>query len=224
MVEDFISAGADFGLNPNALIFSYGMAEASLVVCSHRFQNMEHSFDATGGLWHANNGKSLDGIEVDLNGQSWGTYKEIRVRGKSLFEMPAASDQQTDGWYHTGDVGYLKNRDLYVVGRARDYVIVDGCNVHAADIEQVLCDAIGLAETVIQPVNGRLCVWLVTKRTDWSDFAEVKKILKKCFTVTNPFVDTIRPGHVVRNASGKIVKDLTVKRLMRKSCVMLAEL
>jgi fatty-acyl-CoA synthase len=211
MVEDLLSTGAHYDLNPKAVIFSYGMAEAALVVSSRRLDTVATSFDSVGSSWHANNGTPLQGIEIALGSQSVGGYKEIKIRGKSLFNAPQYSE--TGRWYNTGDVGYLKNGDLFVVGRNSDYVVVDGCNLHAADMEQLIYRETDFKDAIIQPINGRLHVWLVSSRTDAVDFKQIRRILKTHFSITDPFLESIKPGHIVRTASGKIVKDLTIKRL-----------
>ena len=47
-----------------------------------------------------------------------------------------------DGWFNTGDMGYLsEDGALYVLGRSDDMMIIDGTNVHPAEIEKVI-DAI----------------------------------------------------------------------------------
>jgi acyl-CoA synthetase (AMP-forming)/AMP-acid ligase II len=69
---------------------------------------------------------------------------EILVRSDSLFagyynrpELTAASFH--DGWYKTGDLGFFHGRDLYVVGRKKDVIIVAGRNVWPEDIEAIAC-------------------------------------------------------------------------------------
>lgn len=43
-----------------------------------------------------------------------------------------------DGWYHTGDLGFLSAGELYVVGRKKDLLIVGGENIYPQDIEEIV--------------------------------------------------------------------------------------
>ncbi len=42
-----------------------------------------------------------------------------------------------DGWYLTGDIGYLAAGELYVVGRRKELIIVGGKNIHPQDLEEL---------------------------------------------------------------------------------------
>ncbi len=43
----------------------------------------------------------------------------------------------SDGWFHTGDLGYMADGELYVCGRKKDLIIVGGNNIHPEDVEAV---------------------------------------------------------------------------------------
>ena len=47
-----------------------------------------------------------------------------------------------DGWLHTGDLGYLSGGELFVCGRAKDIIIVNGRKYHPQDLEWAV-DALG---------------------------------------------------------------------------------
>ncbi len=90
-------------------------------------------------------GRFLSGHEgkiVDPNGNSLPerTIGEILLRGPSVmqdyFEDPAATAATlSDGWLHTGDLGYLAGDNLYVCGRSKDVLILYGRKYHPQDLE-----------------------------------------------------------------------------------------
>ena len=41
-------------------------------------------------------------------------------------------------WFHTGDLGFIHNGELFICGRAADLIIHNGVNYHPADIEREL--------------------------------------------------------------------------------------
>ncbi|WP_414640411.1 AMP-binding protein [Amycolatopsis sp.] len=81
----------------------------------------------------------------------------VSIRGANLFSgyWPDGSDGPDDeGWFRTGDVGYLDvDGDLHLVDRANDLIIVNGFNVYPHEIENVIAE---LPEVVEAAVIGVL--------------------------------------------------------------------
>lgn len=127
----------------------YGLTEAAPIVTATL-----HSRDARPGSV----GASLPGIEVrlvDAGGQpvSGEDPGEIWLRGDNLFSgyWPDGADgPDPDGWWATGDVGFLDaDGDLTLVDRLRDLVIVSGFNVYPTEVEEVLREVPGVAEAAV---------------------------------------------------------------------------
>jgi len=73
-----------------------------------------------------------------------GEIGEILVRSRSViagyWRMPEATREAIrDGWFHTGDLGYLdEDRYLFLVDRKKDMVVSGGVNIYTKEIEAVL--------------------------------------------------------------------------------------
>ncbi|MEY2568986.1 MAG: long-chain acyl-CoA synthetase, partial [Actinomycetota bacterium] len=103
-------------------------------------------------------GAALPGIEIRLvddagrepHDQDGG---EIHLRGDNLFSgyWPDGADgPDGDGWWATGDVGYLDpTGDLYLVDRVKELVIVSGFNVYPSEVEDVLAELPEVAEAAV---------------------------------------------------------------------------
>jgi acyl-CoA synthetase (AMP-forming)/AMP-acid ligase II len=49
-----------------------------------------------------------------------------------------------NGWYHTGDMGYIAGGELYITGRKKDLIIVGGKNIYPQDIEAIANEVSGI--------------------------------------------------------------------------------
>ncbi|WP_210649980.1 class I adenylate-forming enzyme family protein [Nocardioides sp. SYSU D00065] len=124
-------------------------------------------------------GAALPGIELRLVDETWGPVEgedpgQIQVRGDNLFSgyWPDASDGPgADGWYGTGDVGFLDaSGDLYLLDRVKELVIVSGFNVYPTEVEEVLRGVDGVADAAVIGVpdeeTGEAVVAYVVARED----------------------------------------------------------
>ena len=73
---------------------------------------------------------------------------EIQIRGANLFSgyWPDGADgPDADGWWSTGDVGFLDAAgDLFLVDRLKELVIVSGFNVYPIEVEDVIREVAGV--------------------------------------------------------------------------------
>ena len=85
-----------------------------------------------------------------------GTVGAIEVRGPNVFagywRMPEKTREEfsADGWFRTGDVGMVDELGyVTIVGRSKDLIISGGYNVYPAEIEGVLNELPGVAESAV---------------------------------------------------------------------------
>ncbi|MCV7177427.1 fatty acyl-AMP ligase [Mycolicibacterium sphagni] len=162
-VENLCAAGAPHGLAPEAILPAYGMAEttvaASFSACGVGMTVDEVDADLLAVLHRAvpatrgntrrlvTLGRLLDGLEariVDEDGVvlSARGVGVIQLRGEPVtpgYTTVAGfiSAQDDQGWYDTGDLGYLTEKDEIVVcGRLKDVIIMAGRNIYPTDIER----------------------------------------------------------------------------------------
>ncbi len=146
----------------------YGLTEAAPVVTSTL-----HSPDLEPGSV----GSALPGIELRLvddhgrppEGEDGG---EIWVKGANLFSgyWPDGADgPDRDGWWATGDVGFLDpDGDLFLVDRLRELVIVSGFNVYPSEVEEVIEEVDG--------VRGAAVIGVADERTGEAVVAYVQAV------------------------------------------------
>ncbi|MEZ5754848.1 MAG: malonyl-CoA synthase [Paracoccaceae bacterium] len=105
-------------------------------------------------------GFPLPGVELRILAEGRevpaGEVGMIEVRGPNVFagywQMPekTAEELRADGWFITGDLG-MRDGDgyLHIVGRAKDLVITGGYNVYPKEVEMVLDEVPGVAESAV---------------------------------------------------------------------------
>jgi long-chain acyl-CoA synthetase len=146
----------------------YGLTEAAPVVTSTL---CSRSASAGEPAKPGSVGAALPGIEIRLvddagrapEGEDPG---EIQVRGANLFSgywPDGANGPDADGWYATGDVGFLdSDGDLFLVDRLKELVIVSGFNVYPTEVEDVITEVEGVAEAAVigteHPMTGEAVV------------------------------------------------------------------
>jgi long-chain acyl-CoA synthetase len=127
----------------------YGLTEASPVVTSTLCS--EHPKPGSVGA-------ALPGVELRLV-DSHGAAPEgedpgqIEVRGAHLFSgywPDGAGGPDADGWWPTGDVGFLdESGDLFLVDRVKELVIVSGFNVYPVEVEEVVAEVDGVVDVAV---------------------------------------------------------------------------
>ncbi|MFC2948597.1 long-chain-fatty-acid--CoA ligase [Virgibacillus sediminis] len=137
------------------LVEGYGLTETSPVTHSnfvwHRRVN-----GSIGVPWPDTDAKI---ISMDTGEEaSPGEVGEIVVKGpqvmKGYWNRPEETESVLkDGWFHTGDLGYMDDEGFfYVVDRKKDMIIASGYNVYPREVEEVLYEHEGVQEAVVAGV------------------------------------------------------------------------
>ena len=123
------------------VIQGYGLTETAPIV------TLNHPFHARQGSV----GKPIGGVEVKIAPDG-----EILVRGENVtsgyFQHPEETARAfEDGWFHTGDIGELKeNGELSILGRKKEMIVTpEGLNVFPEDVESVLKQQPGVRDAAV---------------------------------------------------------------------------
>ena len=125
----------------------YGLTEAAPGVTATFGRN---------ALGHGHVGRPLPGVEVRIGDGTEPTEPgEIWIRGPTMFSgywPDGTGGPDADGWFATGDVGYMIEGELFLVDRSRELIIVNGFNVYPAEVEEAIAE---LPEVESVAVIGR---------------------------------------------------------------------
>ncbi len=154
----FLQLLAPYGLKPTVVSPGYGMSETcSGIVHSHDFSLETTSDDDA----FVQVGSPIPGVSVRIVDESNQPVAEeavgrLQVRGTTVmlgYYHPPASQHldpnaaafTADGWFDTGDLGFLYDGLLTITGRQKDVVIVNGVNLYSHEIESVVEELDGVA-------------------------------------------------------------------------------
>lgn len=237
-VEELIAVGKPFGLRPDAVLPAYGMAETTVAVsfseCGGGLVVDEVDSDllaALGQAVPANKGSRttrlaclgplLDGLEARIIGENGDL---LAARGVGVIELrggPVTSGYITkggfvearnaQGWYDTGDLGYLtETGNLVVCGRVKDVIIMAGRNIYPTDIERAAGRVRGVrpggaVAVRLDAGDSRESFAIVIESNDFDDDDEVRRIKHDVAHEVVTEVD-MRPRNVVVLGPGLIPK------------------
>ncbi len=254
-MREFSQAFRGFGLRSEALQSSYAMAEdvfaitqsdvqgfgPSRIWADARLFRTEHRIvlRAEGdqrAVELVSSGQLLPGHEICIVSESGNRLSdecvgEIVIKSDCLFTGYYQRDDLTaqvltDGWYRTGDLGFLHLNELYVVGRRKDLLIVGGENIYPQDIEEIVSihpavhDGRAIALGVFNPDLGTEEIVVVAETTerDPGKAVEIEQEIRR--SVVQSMGVAIRtiflkaPKWIVKSTAGKPARSATREKLV----------
>ena len=244
VMQNFVNAFAGAGFRASAFTPSYGLAEATLAVTvmppgeGIRVELVEEE-RLSGARPNLNRparyraivncGKPLPDMEVEIRGEH-GEVKgdhqigKVWCRGKSVMHSYFRNEEATedclvanaDGevWLDTGDMGYMADGYLFIVGRAKDMIIINGKNHWPQDIEWAVEQLPGfnhgdIAAFSVETDNGEEAPAVLVHCRVSEPEERIKlrnQIADKVRGVTgmNCVVELVPPRSLPRTSSGKL--------------------
>jgi len=99
-------------------------------------------------------GRKIEGTEIKIVDEKGISLKnrvvgEIFIKGNCMltgyFNREDATQKAiNDGWFATGDLGYMAKDELFITGRKKDLIIVGGKNIYPQDIETIISGIVGV--------------------------------------------------------------------------------
>jgi fatty-acyl-CoA synthase len=240
VMQAFVDSFADAGFKASSFCPSYGLAEATLAVSimppgeGIRLELVEESELSGVGTpaqerprrYRAivNCGRAVEGMEIEIRGNDGDVLADrsigkVWVRGTSVmvgyFRDPESTAAcMVDGWLDTGDMGYLSNGYIFIVGRAKDMIIINGRNHWPQDIEWAVEQLPGFksgdiaAFAITGPSGEETPAVLVHCRvSDPQERGRLRDDIRervRAITGITPVVELVPPRTLPRTSSGKL--------------------
>jgi fatty-acyl-CoA synthase len=247
----FAAKFADVGFRATSFLPSYGLAEhvlAATFAPRGRRPRTDHvaaeavtarrlavPHDGTGAsLTLVSCGFALPGHRLEIVGDDGRPVAERHV-GEILLSGPSVmlgyykQDELTaqtirGGWLHTGDLGYLSGGELFVCGRAKDIIIVNGRKYHPQDLEWAVDGLGGVRRGRVVAFgateNGhadRVVIVVEPSGTVPADLLidTIRREIGDLFGLYVDDIAVVRSGTVGRTTSGKVQRAATRSRYER---------
>src|SRR5687768_8894859 len=241
VMQAFVDAFAPAGFDAKSFMPSYGLAEATLAVSIMPpgegivVELVEETLLAGGTSGErdrpqryravVNCGKPALGMEIEIRDESGNALGNRQVgkvwcRGSSVMAGYFRDEEATnaclseDGWLDTGDMGYLSGGYIYIVGRAKDMIIINGKNHWPQDIEWAVEQLPGfkagdIAAFSITTQGGEEtpAVLVQCRTSDLDERAKLRELIRervRAITGINCVIELVPPRSLPRTSSGKL--------------------
>lgn len=252
-MHEFYAAYAPHGLRREALSASYAMAEnvfavtqsdgapATVSVDGAQLARAHVAVESPAGhpqsVTLVSSGRCLADTRVRILSTDGaecpdGRVGEIVIQSATLFDGYYNREDLTaavlkDGWYWTGDLGFQRGDELFVIGRKNDLIIAAGRNLYPQDIEEIACrhpqvrDGRAVAFGLLNPDLGTeeiVVVAEVTRDEDVQEGAAIERAIREAIVaelgvaVRRVFV---KPSKwIVKSTAGKPARSTTRDKLL----------
>jgi acyl-CoA synthetase (AMP-forming)/AMP-acid ligase II/aryl carrier-like protein len=246
LCNEFMSALAYTGLKHQAMYPVYGLAEASLAVAfpepglDYRWIRVNRHKLGVGAQVEVNPADPRDALELVCVGRVVpnselriaddersalpdGRVGHILIRGPNVtrgyFGDPEATAQAigADGWVDTGDLGFMHEGSLYIAGRSKEIIFVNGQNYYPYDLENIAQRAPGLdlnklaAAGVAKPGSpGEELVVFVLHRGSMAEFLPTAAAVSRLINEHTGLevAQVIPTKRIPKTTSGKVQRHL----------------
>ncbi len=242
----FMNQLAYTGLKRQAMYPVYGLAEATLAVAmpalglDYRWVRVNRQKLAVGVSIELNPVESRDVLELMCVGSAV-PYSEIRIadatrtglregvvghiliRGTNVTRgyfgdaAATAAAIDADGWLDTGDLGFMHEALLYIAGRSKEIIFVNGQNYYPYDLESIAQRVASLelgkvvAAGILKPgATGEELVFFVLHRGSMQEFLSIASALSRIINEhTGLEVSEVIPvKRIPKTTSGKVQRHL----------------
>lgn len=129
----------------------YGITECSPVVCTNTEE--KNSYDTAG--------RKLECVDWKIDEPDENGIGEICVKGETVMKGYYKNPEKTseviiDGWFHTGDLGYInKDEELVITGRKKNLIVLNnGKNIYPEEIEGYIMSVDYIEEVVVRGIKN----------------------------------------------------------------------
>ncbi|MFJ6135517.1 amino acid adenylation domain-containing protein [Kitasatospora sp. NPDC092286] len=231
VVRQWLRQLEPYGLDQTVMHPGWGMSETSSVVTDTSYTPTGPGSDDT----YVSCGRPYPGFAMRVVDDHDRIVPEervghLQVRGPSVtpgyHENPEKNAESftADGWFRTGDLALLRDGELYLTGRAKDVIIVNGVNHPSHEIEDAVEESAGVLRACTAAVAVRTSATATTDEIavfccpapgtdERALLTEIAGRVTRQTGAAPAFVLPVAPADIPKTEIGKIQRTLLRKRL-----------
>ncbi|MDJ0751978.1 MAG: AMP-binding protein [Ardenticatenaceae bacterium] len=255
--DRFLQKFSAVGATPEMLSVSYAMAENTFAVTQTPRGDIPNRdvIDGQGlqqarlaipvkrahhqAVQHVSCGRPIDHTAVKIVNPQGKNLKERQVGEiwvqsncmlSGYFQRPDLQPIK-EGWYQTGDMGYLAGGEVYVIGRQNDLIINAGKNIYPQDIEAIVNEITGLhpGRNVVFGVDdakeGTQLIAVVAEIAAGGEISptttaglkkEIRQRVAHQSMITVTYTEIVPPKWLIKTSSGKIARGANREKWLRE--------
>lgn len=209
------------GFDSHSIFPVYGMAENALAVCFPQIGDglREHN---ERGQSVVSCGRPLRDVKLRVVSESGrlalpGEVGEVQIVSPSMTQGYFENEQATkdlfcESWLRTGDLGFIKDHELYICGRKKEVVILNGKKYFPGDLEAQITNlkVPGAGRSAVFQPTGQEGYWVAVESKTWNPIQ--RKMIKQevgahlqNYTWKKPDqIILVAPCNLPRTSSGKL--------------------
>ena len=243
----------NYGLRLEALQTSYAMAENVFGVTQSQLGSLpavdeidretfmservaKIPIDGHPSMKMMSSGRPLENVRVkvideDGNEVSERVIGEIALQSDCMlagyYNRPDLTEKAfRDGWYLTGDYGYIHNSEVFVSGRKKDMIIVGGKNVYPQDLETLTYEVAGVhsgrsvAFGIFDEMQGTEEVVIISEvdSDDTNEHQRIADAIRQHVTrnsaIALRYVKVVGPKWILKTSSGKTARSANKEKFL----------
>jgi fatty-acyl-CoA synthase len=242
----FLERFAEIGVTPEMMGVSYAMAENVFAVTqtpagtpTRRLTVDQEALgrdrlvkpvapDSEKSMVKVSCGPAIDGVAIRIVDKESGavlpdgTVGELSIKSACMltgyYKREDLDPFTEDGWYLTGDMGFVYEDEIYVIGRYKDLIINGGKNVYPQDLENIVNTVEGVhpgravAFGVPDEREGTELIAIIAEvdTEDSEDHKRISQSIRQTIAqqsmVTVNYVKLVGPKWLIKTSSGKIAR------------------
>ena len=243
--QEFAKRFASYGVTLNKLTTCYAMAETVFAVSQSELGQPARIDRVDRATLHAeriarpapdngqpvvSSGRPIDGMQVKMLDDAFQPLPDRHVGQIALYtshmlngyhrRSDATEAAFHDGWYLTGDMGYLAEGEVFVLGRKKDLIIVGGRNIYPRDLETIVNSVAGVypgravAFGIPNPDRGTEDIAIVAEMADGAlpvdqrsqVGADIRRAIAAGTDLMVRHVELVPRNWLIKTSSGKVAR------------------